>query len=153
MTVVHSPGAPHVFRRSHTKLWMRSGKLAVFGSLFDLALARDVASGLFSWSWGLIIFVPCLAVGFWLSSLVPMQVYPKFQCITLSFDRLYFGLILFLVAAKFAAGRISSLAIWADVAMCIILGLMIGRLGGIGLWIRALKIEHAFRPQRSGGSS
>ncbi|MGD8792476.1 MAG: hypothetical protein PVF47_07990 [Anaerolineae bacterium] len=139
--------APPLFRRSRTKLWLRSGILAIFGTLFGLALYQDVASGRFSWAWALAIFLPCLVAGYGMSRLVPMQVHRSSEHITLSFDGIYFAVILFLVAVKAVAGWLPGLGIWADVVMCIILGLMIGRLSGICLRVRALKIEHAFVPR------
>jgi hypothetical protein len=139
--------APPLFKRSRTKLWLRSGILAVFGTLFGLALYHDVASGRFSWTWALATFLPCLVAGLGMSRLVPMQVHRTSQHITLSFNGIYFAVILLLVAVKALAGWLPALGVWADVAMCIILGLMIGRLSGICLRVRALKIEHDFVPR------
>jgi hypothetical protein len=48
------------------------------------------------------------------------------------------------VIVKAVAGRVPGLAVWADVAMCVILGLMIGRLTGICLRVRDLKPQHGF---------
>jgi preprotein translocase subunit SecF len=123
---------------------MRTGILTVFGTLFGLALYQDMVSGVFHWSFALGAFLPCLLIGFWIRRWVPMQVYLASQHITLTFDRSYFVLILFLVATKVIAGLISGMTIWADVIMCMILGLMIGRLSGICLRVRDLKIKHSF---------
>jgi hypothetical protein len=76
---------------------------------------------------------------------VPMQVHVNSQQVTLSFDRVYFALILTLVIAKAVTGKVPGLAIWADVLMCVILGLMMGRLSGICLRVRDLKIRHGLR--------
>jgi hypothetical protein len=147
MTRSDAGKAPPLFRQSRIKLWLRSSILAIFGTLFGLTLYHDVSSGQFSWTWALAIFLPCLAAGYWMSRLVPMQVHRVSEHITLSFDRSYFGVIVLLVAVKAVAGWLPGLGIWADVAMCIILGLMIGRLSGICLRVRALKIEHDFIPR------
>lgn len=133
-------------KRSRAKLWIRAGILAVFGTLFGYLLYRDVAGGVYHWAWALAVFLPFLAVGFFMRTLVPMQVHPASQHITMSFDRIYFAVILLLVIVKAVAGRAPGLGVWADVAMCVILGLMIGRLSGICLRVRDLKIRHNFIP-------
>lgn len=74
-----------------------------------------------------------------MSKLVPMQVHSFHQIITISFDRAYFGLILILVIIKDLAGDFLRINVMADVIMCIILGLMIGRLCGIYLRVNYLK--------------
>ena len=144
MVVVDSPKAPPIFKQSRTKLWIRTAILGVFGTLFALALYPDMASGIFPWSWGLMIFSFFLGVGFLMSKLVPMQVHISSQHVTLSFDRIYFTLIVLLVLVKAVTGRIAGLQLWPDIAMCVILGLMIGRLSGICLRVRGLKAEHNF---------
>jgi hypothetical protein len=133
---------PPAMKQSRAKIWIRTGILAVFGTLFALALSRDMASGEFHWSWALMIFIPCLVIGFWMSNLVPMQVYPASRHVTFSFDFIYFALILSLVIAKTITGRVPGMVIWADIIMCAILGLMIGRLSGICLRVRHLKRWH-----------
>ena len=79
-----------------------------------------------------------------MSRLVPMQVHAAARRITMSFDRVYFALIWLLVIAKLVVGRVPGLGVWADVLMCVILGLMIGRLSGICLRVRSLKVQHGF---------
>jgi hypothetical protein len=148
MTASDAQSAPPVMKRSRAKLWIRTGILAVFGSLFAVLLYRDMAAGVFHWTWGLAVFLPCLLIGFFMRGLVPMQVHPASQHITMSFDRIYFGVILLLVIVKAVAGRVPGLTVWADVAMCVILGLMIGRLSGICLRVRDLKIQHGFIPEQ-----
>ncbi|MCX5780926.1 MAG: hypothetical protein NTV45_08940 [Firmicutes bacterium] len=74
-----------------------------------------------------------------MSRLVPMQVHNLFEIITISFDRWYFGLILMLVILKDLAGNILKVNVVADVIICIILGLMIGRLSGIVWRVNHLK--------------
>jgi hypothetical protein len=133
---------PPIFKQSRAKLWIRTVILAVFGTLFGIALLRDIHIGVFRWSWAAMVFLPCLALGFWMRRLVPMQVHIASRCITFSFDRIYFSLILFLVIAKAVAGRVRFLGLWSDIIMCVILGLMMGRLSGICLRVRSLKKSH-----------
>lgn len=142
MTVDNARVTPPLFKQSRAKLWIRTGILAVFGTLFGLALFRDISAGVFRWTWGLMAFLPSLAVGYWLKRWVPMQVHVATRCITLSFDRIYFSLILILVIARAVAGRVHFMGLWSDIIMCVILGLMIGRLSGICLRVRNLKREH-----------
>jgi heme/copper-type cytochrome/quinol oxidase subunit 4 len=133
---------PPTWKQSRAKLWIRTGILVVFGTLFGLALYRDITSGGFRWSWGLMVFLPSLAVGFWMRRWVPMHVHLSSRCITLSFDRIYFSLIFFLVLGKAVAGRVQFMALWSDIIMCVILGLMMGRLSGICLRVHSLKKRH-----------
>jgi len=133
---------PPIMKQSRAKLWIRTFILLIFGTLFFLALRRDVANGLFRWSWGLFCFLPCLGVGFWMRRLVPMQVHIASRCITFSFDRIYFSIILFLVILKVIAGHTPVIAVVADIVMCVILGLMIGRISGICIRVRDLKKQH-----------
>jgi len=137
--------APPTISRSRAKLWIRTGILAVFGTLFSVSLVRDMTLGTFHGSWALLVLIPCLAVGFWMRQFVPMQVHLASRHITLSFDRIYFALILLLVIAKAITGKVPGMTIWADVSMCVILGLMIGRLSGICLRVRDLKLRHNLR--------
>ena len=142
MTEYSTPETPPLFKQSRAKLWIRTVILMVFGTLFGIALLRDIDAGVFRWSWAMMIFLPSLVVGFWMRRLVPMHVHIASRCITFSFDRIYFSLILFLVIAKAAAGRAWFLTSWSDIIMCVILGLMIGRLSGICLRVRHLKKSH-----------
>ncbi len=135
---------PALMQQSRAKLWIRTAILAVFGLLFGLALFHDLSSGAFAFPLALLAFLPCLAVGFWMRRWVPMQVHLASQHITLSFDRIYFALILLLVIAKLITGHLAGLETWTDVIMCVILGLMIGRLSGICLRVRHLKLQHGF---------
>jgi hypothetical protein len=139
MTISDSDKAPPILKRSRAKIWIRTGILAVFGSLFGLTIYQDILAGAFNWVWALTVFLLCLPVGFWMRKFVPMQVHPASRHVTLSFDRVYFIPIVLLVIVKAVAGNILSVTVIADFAMCIILGLMIGRLGGIGLRVRNLK--------------
>jgi hypothetical protein len=139
MTISHPQSTPPFMQQSRAKIWIRTGILAVFGTLFGLTLYHDIGAGSFQWLWAGIVFLLCLPVGFWMRKLVPMQVHPASRHVTLSFDRIYFALIVVLVIIKAVAGNILSVAIVADVAMCVILGLMIGRLSGVCLRVHDLK--------------
>ncbi len=150
MTIADVRETPPAIQQSRAKIWIRTVILAVFGALFTLALSRDMASGVFHWSWALMTFLPCLAIGFWMRRWVPMRVHLASQCITLSFDRIYFTLIMLLVLAKAVTGHVAGMAIWAAGIMCVILGLMAGRLSGICLRVRDLKIQHSFGPRQAG---
>ncbi|MDD2422208.1 MAG: hypothetical protein PHC60_09360 [Heliobacteriaceae bacterium] len=130
---------PPVMKQSRAKLWIRTGILIIFGSIFGLSLYHDILSGIFRLSWAGGIFLPSLVAGFWMSRLVPMQIHTVVEAITFSFDRIYFFLILFLVIMKTLAGRMLGISILADIIMCIILGMMLGRLSGICLRVSDLK--------------
>jgi hypothetical protein len=142
VTVHIETETPSPWKQSRAKLWIRTVILAIFGTLFGLALSRDIDAGVFHWSWGILVYLPSLAAGFWMRRLVPMQVHLSSRCITLSFDHIYFSLILVLVIAKAVSGRIHSIALVSDIIMCVILGLMMGRLSGICLRLRSLKKHH-----------
>jgi hypothetical protein len=129
---------------SRGKIWIRTGLLVIFGTLFGVSLAHDLQDGLFSWQLGLIALLPCLAIGFWMSRLVPMHLHPERKVITFSLDKIYFVLIWVLVIAKLLTGRLFGLPVWSDVLMVVILGLMSGRLSGICLRVRSLKIANQF---------
>jgi multisubunit Na+/H+ antiporter MnhC subunit len=144
MTIANTDQVPAVRKRSRAKIWLRTGILALFGTLFGVSLYRDIAAGQFLWFWGLAVFLICLPVGFELRKLVPMQVHLASRHITMSFDRLYFALILTLVIGKAVTGQMLHLPIWSDVLMCAILGVMVGRLSGICLRVHDLKVRHGF---------
>lgn len=135
---------PPIMKHSRTKIWIRTGIFTVFAILFGLTLYRDMILGNFKWAWAFMAFVPCLGVGFWMSRLVPMQVHPESRIVTLSFDRIYFTLIFFLVMIKAVTGNLLGVTILADVIICIILGLMSSRLSGICLRVNALKNNIVF---------
>ncbi len=130
---------PAVFRRSRAKIWIRTGILTVFGTLFGLALYHDIVFGPFRLLWALAILLVTLPIGFWMRKLVPMQVHTPSGFVTLSFDRIYFALIIVLVVIKALASNFLHVTLLADAAMCVILGLMVGRLSGICLRVHALK--------------
>jgi len=145
MSVPQTQKAPPIFKRSPAKIWIRTGILAVFGTLFGIVLYHDIVSGAFRWQWGLPVFLICLPLGFWMRKLVPMQVHPASRHVTLSFDRVYFALILLLVAVKTVVGNLLHATVLADVIVCVILGLMTGRLSGICVRVHDLKPEDLSR--------
>ena len=131
-------------KKSRFKIWLRAGLFVIFGTLFTVYFFRDIHNGYFNWGWTALLFVLFIPVGFWMSRIVPMQADESVKAVTLSFDRTYFILIWVLVIAKLIASRIPVLITASDVIMCIILGIMFGRLGGIGLRVRQLKTQHGF---------
>jgi hypothetical protein len=131
-------------KKSRFKIWLRAVLFFLFGSLFMFYFIRDIASHHFTWVWVSILFVAFIPVGFLLSRRVPMQVDTDAQAVTLSLDRTYLILIWVLVIAKLIASHNPALIPVSDMIMCAILGIMFGRLGGIGLRVRSLKSMHGF---------
>jgi ABC-type Co2+ transport system permease subunit len=121
----------------------------LFGTLFTFYFVRDIPRGYFSWTWVAVVFLLFIPVGFLLSRIVPMQANHEAKAVTLSLDRFYLVLIWVLVIAKLIASHIPSLISISDIIMCAILGIMFGRLGGIGLRVRQLKIQHNFAGKQS----
>lgn len=138
-THLDSKEIPSIRKQSRAKIWIRTGILLTFAVIFGLTLYRDVAQESFRWSWALMAFLPSLAIGYWMSRLVPMQVYSELRIVTLSFDRIYFALIFSLVALKYVTGNLLGFTVLADVIISIILGLMVSRLSGICLRVHGLK--------------
>ena len=128
MTVVQSSVKPSFVKQSRAKIWIRTGLLAIFGTLFTFQLCESIAAGYFHWSWALLVFILFLPVGFMMRNLVPMQVHLEHRVITLSLDKVYFVTIWVLVIAKFVAYYAFGAYFVSDILMCIILGLMAGRL-------------------------
>jgi hypothetical protein len=131
-------------KKSRFKIWLRAFLFVLFSTIFSIYFVRDISNGYFSWGWVALVFVLFIPVGFWMSRLVPMQANQEESAVTLSFDLVYFVLIWVLVIAKLIMGHIPSLIVVADVIMCAIMGIMFGRLGGIGLRVRRLKLQHGF---------
>lgn len=131
-------------KKSRFKIWLRAGLFVIFGTLFTFYFFRDIHNGYFTWAWTVLLFALFIPVGFWMSRIVPMQADATVKAVTLSFDRTYFILIWVLVIVKLIASRIPVLITTSDVIMCVILGIMFGRLGGIGLRVRQLKRQHGF---------
>ena len=144
MTVVQSSVKPSFVKQSRAKIWIRTGLLAIFGTLFTYQLYESITAGYFHWSWALLVFLLFLPVGFWMRKLVPMQVHLEHRVITLSLDKVYFITIWVLVIAKFVAFYAFGAYFISDVLMCVILGLMAGRLSGICLQVNRLRTTHGF---------
>jgi hypothetical protein len=134
-------------KKSRFKIWLRAGLFVMFGSLFTFYFVRDIAHQYFTWAWVIILFLLFIPVGFLMSRIVPAKVDLEAGAVTLSLDRIYFVLIWILVIAKLIASHISSLITISDIIMCVILGVMCGRLGGIGIRVRQLKIRHGLIKQ------
>ena len=130
---------------SRYKIWLRAFLLFQFSLIFGFYFVRDIANGYFTWMGVFITVILFIPVGFLLSRIVPMQADHEQKAVTLSIDKVYLMLIWVLVIAKLIAGHIPAATILADIIMSAILGIMGGRLGGIGLRVRTLKNEHGFR--------
>ncbi|HIE57624.1 MAG TPA: hypothetical protein EYP88_05280 [Anaerolineales bacterium] len=130
---------------SRYKIWLRAFLLFQFSLIFGFYFVRDIVNGYFTWMGVFITVILFIPVGFLLSRIVPMQADHEQKAVTLSIDKVYLMLIWVLVIAKLIAGHIPAATILADIIMSAILGIMGGRLGGIGLRVRTLKNEHGFR--------
>ena len=134
-------------KKSRYKIWLRAFLFVQFSAIFIFYFFRDIGNGYFSWGWVALLFILFIPIGFLLSLIVPMKADPKLRAITLSLDRIYLFLIWFLVIAKLIIGRIPPFTPEADFIMCAIMGIMFGRLGGIGLRVRQLKVQNGFITQ------
>jgi hypothetical protein len=110
--------------------------------MFCVFFFRDIGNGYYNWTSVFVVFACFVPVGFLLSLLVPMKADLELRAVTLSLDRIYLFLIWFLVIAKLIIGRIPFFTPEADFIMSAIIGIMFGRLGGIGLRVRQLKLQH-----------
>lgn len=131
-------------KKSRFKIWLRAFLLVQFSALFCVYFFRDIGRGYFSWGGVAVLFAAFVPVGFLLSLIVPMRADEGLGAVTLSLDRVYLFLIWFLVIAKLIIGRIPFFTPEADFIMSAILGIMFGRLGGIGLRVRSLKAQHGW---------
>ena len=131
-------------KKSHFKIWLRAFLFIQFSAMFSFYFFRDIGNGYFSWKWVALLFTLFIPVGFLMSLIVPMKADLELRAVTLSLDRVYLFLIWLLVIAKLIIGRISPFIPEADFIMCSILGIMFGRLGGIGIRVRQLKLKHGF---------
>lgn len=134
-------------KKSRFKIWLRAFLFVQFSAIFMYYFFRDIANGIFSWGnvWMTIaLFVP---VGFLMSRIVPMRADLEARAVILSLDRVYLVMIWVLVIAKLIMAYVSSLVFVADIIMCAILGIMSGRLGGIGMRVRQLKIRYGLMDQ------
>ena len=129
-------------KKSRFKIWLRAFLLVQFAFFFSILLYRDIVEGYFSWGWVALTTLFFIPVGFLMSHLVPMKGNLEVQAVTLSIDKIYLVLIWILVIAKVLCSYVFELQVIADVIMCMIVGIMGGRLGGIGLRVRKLKTEH-----------
>jgi hypothetical protein len=131
-------------KQSRYKIWLRAFLFIQFSLLFSMYFIRDIGRGYFRWEWVALVFAGFIPIGFLLSLIVPMKADMKLRAVTLSLDRIYLFLIWFLVIAKLILGRIPPFTPEADFIMAAIMGIMFGRLGGIGLRVRHLKHQHGF---------
>lgn len=131
-------------KKSRFKIWLRAFLLLQFSAMFCVYFFRDIGNGYFSWGNVARIFACFIPIGLLLSLIVPMKADEELRAVTLSLDRVYLFLIWFLVIMKLILGRILSFIPVADFIMAAIIGIMFGRLGGIGLRVRRLKTQHRF---------
>jgi len=131
-------------KKSRAKIWMRAFLFIQFSLLFSVYFFRDIGRGYFRWEWVALVFAVFIPIGFLLSLIVPMKADAELGAVTFSLDKFYLFLIWFLVIAKLIIGRIPPFTPEADFIMASIMGIMFGRLGGIGLRVRRLKLQHGF---------
>ena len=131
-------------KKSRFKIWMRAFLFLQFSAMFSFYFFRDIGNGYFSWERVALLFTLFIPVGFLMSLIVPMKADLELRAVILSLDRVYLFLIWLLVIAKLIIGRIPPFTLEADFIMCAIMGIMFGRLGGIGLRVRHLKVQHGF---------
>jgi hypothetical protein len=131
-------------KKSRFKIWLRAFLFIQFSAIFGVYFFRDISAGYFRWEWVLLIYLLCLPIGFLMSRIVPMRADTESRAVMMSLDRVYLVLIWILVIAKLITGQIPSLVFVADSCMAVILGIMSGRLGGIGIRVRRLKIAAGF---------
>lgn len=129
-------------KKSRFKIWLRAFLFLQFSALFSLYFLRDIGNGYFRWEWVALLSMLFIPAGFLMSLIVPMKADLKLRAVTLSLDRVYLFLIWLLVVAKIIIGFTPPFTPEADFIMCAILGIMFGRLGGIGLRVRQLKVQH-----------
>lgn len=131
-------------KKSRAKIWLRAFLFVQFSLLFSVYFFRDIGHGYFRWEWVALVFAAFIPIGFLLSLIVPMKADAELGAVTFSLDKFYLFLIWFLVIAKLIIGRIPPFTPEADFIMASIMGIMFGRLGGIGLRVRRLKLQHGF---------
>jgi hypothetical protein len=131
-------------KKSRFKIWLRAFLFVQFTLIFCVYFFRDIGNGYFHWGWVAFVTACFIPIGFLMSLIVPMKANLEIRAVTLSLDRVYLFLIWLLVIAKLILGRIPPFIPEADFIMSAIIGIMFGRLGGIGLRVRKLKIQHNF---------
>jgi len=136
-------------KKSRAKIWMRAFLFFQFSVLFSIYFFRDIGRGYFRWEWVALVFAAFIPVGFLLSLIVPMKADTELGAVTFSLDKFYLFLIWLLVAAKLIIGRTPFFTPESDFIMASIIGIMFGRLGGIGLRVRRLKLQYGFVTRNS----
>lgn len=131
-------------KKSRFKIWLRAFLFLQFSTMFSFYFFRDIGNGYFSWERAALLFTLFIPVGFLMSLIVPMKADLELRAVILSLDRVYLFLIWLLVIAKLIIGRIPPFIPEADFIMCAIMGIMFGRLGGIGIRVRRLKLKYGF---------
>lgn len=131
-------------KKSRFKIWLRAFLFVQFSAIFGVYFLRDIAEGYFTWNKVIFFILVFIPVGFLMSYIVPMKANLEIQAVTLSLDKVYLFLIWFLVVIKILASYYYHVETIADLVMCMILGIMGGRLGGIGIRVRRLKIKYLF---------
>ena len=129
-------------KKSRFKIWLRAFLLIQFSIIFGMYFLQDISAGYFSWNQVLLYIFLFIPVGYLMSFLVPMRANLDLNVITLSLDKIYLALIWILVIAKLLASYYYRVEVVADIIMAVILGVMSGRLGGIGIRVRKLKRNH-----------
>lgn len=128
-------------KQSKFKIWMRAGLLIQFSIMFSFLLYRDIQQSYFSWSLAVMVVALSIPFGFVMSKLVPMRFDESIKKVTMSIDMVYLVLIWVLVIARVVLGILDRGVTFTDGILCFIIGLMAGRLGGIGLRVRKLKLQ------------
>jgi hypothetical protein len=136
-------------KKSRFKIWLRAFLFLQFSALFGFYFFRDIGNGYFHWQWVALLFALFVPIGLLMSLIVPMKADLELRAVTLSLDRVYLFLIWLLVIAKLLIGRIPPFTPEADFIMCAILGIMFGRLGGIGIRVRQLKLQHGLTGKKT----
>lgn len=131
-------------KKSRFKIWLRAFLFLQFTAMFTVYFIRDIGHGYFKWGWVLEVAVAFIPIGFLLSLIVPMKADIQLRAVTLSLDRVYLFLIWLLVVAKLIIARVQPFTPEADFIMAAIIGIMFGRLSGIGIRVRRLKLQHGF---------
>ncbi len=131
-------------KKSRFKIWLRAFLLVQFAAIFCVYFFRDIDNGYTSWRNVALVIAAFIPVGFVLSLLVPMKADMELRAVTFKLDRIYLFLIWFLVIAKLIIGRTPAFTPEADFIMSAIIGIMFGRLSGIGIRVRQLKLQHGF---------
>lgn len=129
-------------KKSRFKIWLRAFLLIQFSALFCVYFFRDIGNGYFTWKSVALVVIGFIPVGILLSFIVPMQADLEMRAVIFKLDRFYLFLIWFLVIAKLIIGRIPAFTPEADFIMSAIIGIMFGRLSGIGIRVRQLKLQH-----------